>query len=192
MNKSKEQVKSKLKELGYFRYVTLENLETIVEKTFENYKEDGVIKFPWEGLNRVFGIDAEFIYEANGMHDQIKGMLSMFKGMGINLEIGEYTEEFDNNSSTYTTRTIELNGKKYDTSGTSDWGTAFNSGFKLVDEILKDFGKEERVFGLFMDESSTMIILDEPQYEYLIELIPEGSTYRPIDIKKMMSEHYGG
>lgn len=36
-----------------------------------------------------------------------------------------------------------------------------------------------------------MIILDEPQFEYLNELIPEGAAYRPIDIKKMMIEHYG-
>lgn len=111
--------------------------------------------------------------------------------MGIDLNIGVYVEEFDNETSTYTKRTIELNGKTYDTSGSSDWGTAFNSGFKLIDEILEDFGRHERVFGLFMDESSMMIILNEPQFEYLIELIPEGSTYRPIDIKKMMLEHYG-
>jgi len=150
-----------------------------------------VINFPWEGLNRIFGIDAEFIYEAGGVYDQIEGMLPIFNAMGIELTIGEYVEEFDNDSSTYTKRTIELNGKVYDASGSSDWATAFNSGFKLVDEILLDFGKEERVFGLFMDESSSMIILDEAQFDYLSELIPEGSTYRPIDIKKMIIEHYG-
>lgn len=191
MNKSREQVESKLQELGYFKYVAPNSFGTIIEKTFENYQEDGVINFPWEGLNRVFGIDAESIYEASGIYDQIKGMLPMFKEMGIDLSIGEYVEEFDNESSTYTKRTIELDGKIYDASGSSDWGTAFNSGFKLIDEILEDYKKYERVFGLFMDESSMMIILDEPQYEYLIELIPEGSTYRPIDIKKMMLEHYG-
>ena len=191
MDKSKEQVESKLQELGYFKYVAPNSLGTIIEKTFENYQEDGVINFPWEGLNRVFGIDAEFIYEANGIYGQIKVMLAMFKEMGIDLSIGEYVEEFDTESSTYTKRTIELNGKIFDASGSSDWGTAFNTGFKLIDEILENFGSDERVFGLFMDESSSMIILNESQYEYLIDLIPEGSTYRPIDIKMMMLGHYG-
>ncbi|MFK7776241.1 MAG: hypothetical protein AB8F94_29235 [Saprospiraceae bacterium] len=191
MDKSKESVNKKLEELEYFKYVDSNNLESIVEKTFEDYKEDGIINFPWEGLNRIFGIDAESIYESNGIYDLIKVMLPIFKAMGIDLKVGGYVEEFDNNSSTYTKRTIELNEKTYDTSGSSDRATAFNSGFKLVDEILKEFGKEERVFGLFMDESSTMIILDEPQFEYLNELIPEGATYHPIDIKKMMIEHYG-
>ena len=191
MDKSKESINQRLDELGYFKYVDPNNLDSIIEKTFENYLEDGVINFPWEGLNRIFGIDAESIYEGDGIYDQIEGMLPIFNAMGIEMTIGEYVEEFDNDSSTYTKRTIELNGKKYDTSGSSDWATAFNSGFKLVDEILNEFGKGERVFGLFMDESSTMIILDESQFEYLSELIPEGSTYRPIDIKKMMIEHYG-
>ena len=191
MNRSKESVNRKLEELGYFKYVSSNNLATIIEKTFEEYDEDGIIKFPWEGLNRIFGIDAESIYEANGIHDQIKTMLPIFKAMGIELTIGSYVEEFDNNSATYTKRTIELNEKKYDVSGSSDWATAFNSGFKLIDEILSDFGKEERVFGLFMDESSIMILLDASQFKYLTALIPEGATYRPIDIKKMMIEHYG-
>ena len=191
MDKSRESVNKKLKELGYYKYVEPNNLKSIIETTFEDYKEDGVIKFPWNELNLIFGIDAESIYEASGMHDQIKGMIPLFKALGIDLTIGEYVEEFDNDSATYTKRTIELNGKIYDTSGSSDWATAFNSGFKLVDQVLNDFNKEERVFGLFMDESSTMIILNEVQFEYLSELIPEGSTYRPIDIKKMMIEHYG-
>lgn len=189
MDKSKEPVKAKLEELAYFEYVNPTNLDTTVEKTFENYKNDGEIQFPYEGLNRIFWIDAEFIYEADGIRDQIEGLLPMFKAMGIELTIGEYVEEFDNDSATYTKRIIELNGKKYDVSGVSDWRSAFDSGLKLVDEILKDFGKDERAFGLFMDESSTMIILNEPLAEYLIELIPEGSTYRPVDIKKMMTEN---
>jgi len=57
----------------------------------------------------------------------------------------------------------------------------------MIDEILETFNLEGRVFGLFMDESSIMIILTESQFEFLMELIPEGSTYRPIDIKAMMN-----
>ena len=186
MDKSKETVTKKLEELDYFKYVDLINLESVIEKTFEEYKNNGVLKFPWEGLNRIFGIDAESIYEGNGIKDQIEGMLPMFNSMGIELNIGEYVEEFDNDSATYTKRTIELNGVVYDATGANDWGTAFNSGFKMIDKILNTFDKDERVFGLFMDESSTMIILNEDQYEFLIKLIPEGSTYRPIDINEMM------
>lgn len=130
MNKSKEIVNKKIKELGYLNYVDSNNLESVIEKTFEDYKEDGIIKSPWEGLNRIFGIDAESIYESNGIYDLIKVMLPIFKAMGIDLKMGKYVEEFDNNSSTYTKRTIELNEKTYDTSGSSDRATAFNSGFR--------------------------------------------------------------
>ena len=45
---------------------------------------------------------------------------------------------------------------------------------------------EGKVYGLFMDETSTLIILNNEQFEYLQNLIPEGSSYRPIDLEKMM------
>lgn len=182
MDKSKEQVILQLEELGYFKYVTANEYDTIVAQTFENYKNDGVIHFPYEGLNRTFGMDAEFIYEAEGILDQIKGMLPLFSAMGIDLTIGQYVEEFENNTAAYTKRTIELNGITYDASGSYSWGSAFHSGVRLINEILKNHQKDERVYGLFLDETSTLIILSEPQYEYLTELIPEAATYRLMEL----------
>ena len=111
-------------------------------------------------------------------------MIQMFEGMGHKLTIGKYVEEF--NCDLYNSRSIDINGKTYDASGSNDWGTAFNSGFKLVESLLEDLELKERVFGLFMDETTTLIILNEVQFEYLTNIIPEGSTYRPFDLKAMM------
>lgn len=187
--KSQEIINAKLEGLGFFKYLSPNKKDIIRQEIFKDYKDDGVIKFPIEGLNRIFWIDAESIFEGDGIKDQITGMIPMFKGMGFELNIGKYVEEFDGEK--YTKRSIEINGKEYDASGAFDWATGFNSGFKLVDELLDDLKLEERVFGLFMDETSTLIILNDDQFNYLFNLIPEGSNYRPIDIKKMISEHYG-
>ncbi len=187
--KSKEIIKAKLEELRFFKYLNPNKKDIVHQEMFKDYQGDGVLKFPIDGLNRIFWIDAESIYEGDGIKDQINGMIPMFKGMGFELNIGKYVEEFDGEK--YSKRTIEINGREYDASNASDWATAFNTGFRLVDELLNELNLEERVFGLFMDETSTLIILNDVQFNYLTNLIPEGSTYRPVDIKKMMIEHYG-
>lgn len=192
MKKEKDVVKKQLDKLGYFKYVDAKNLESVVEKTFENYKGEGKINFPWDSLNRTFSIDARAIFKSDGILEQIESMLEIFHALGIDLEIGEYVEEFDEVKEIYTKRSIELNEKIYSLAGVSDWGTAFNSGFKLIDFLLKEYGKTERVFGLFLDETSTLIILDDPLFSYLRRLIPDGSKYRPVDLRKMMLEHFRG
>jgi len=186
VDKSKNAVKKNLEDLGYFKYVAPDNLESIKEITFRDYQNDGIIQFPWEdGLNRMFGIDAEFIFEAEGIKSQIEGMLELFNELGIKLTIGRYVEDFDISSESYSTRIIELNEIPYDTSGSSDWNSAFLSGVKLINEILVHYGKEDRVYGLVMDESSWMILLDKALYEYLNDLIPEWANIRPIDISEL-------
>ena len=120
MDKSKNAVKKNLEDLGYFKYVAPDNLESIKEITFRDYQNDGIIQFPWEdGLNRMFGIDAEFIFEAEGIKSQIEGMLELFNELGIKLTIGRYVEDFDISSESYSTRIIELNEIPYDTPGLS-------------------------------------------------------------------------
>lgn len=188
MDKSKEVVERNLRELGYFKY---SDSEEIVDETFKDYKGDGVIHFPWNGLNRTFGIDAEFIYEAGGLESHIKGLVTLFDKFGITLNVGDCIEEFDNSSSTYTKREITINGNKYSTPNVNEWGSAFNSGFKITNQLLEDYNFDGKVYGLFMDESSTLIVLNQEQFDYLTKLIPEGATYRPIDIAKMMIDHYG-
>ncbi len=66
MDKSLETAKKKLLDLGYFKYVKDKDLQTVINKTFENYCGDGFLNFPWEGLNRVSSIDAEDICECGG------------------------------------------------------------------------------------------------------------------------------
>lgn len=188
MDKSTEVVEKNLRELGYFQF---SDSEEVVDETFKDYKGDGVIHFPWKGLNRTFGIDAEFIYEAGGLESHIRGLISLFDKFGIVLNIGDCVEEFDNSSSTYTRREIIINGNKYSTPNVSEWGSAFNSGFKIANQLLDENNFDGKVYGLFMDESSTLIVLSQDQFDYLTALIPEGAAYRPIDIDKMMKEHYG-
>ena len=61
MKKDRKSVEEKLKDIGYFKFADSEN---VFEDTFKDYQEDGQINFPWNGLNRIFSIDAEGIYEA--------------------------------------------------------------------------------------------------------------------------------
>ena len=183
MDRDIKSVKAKLIELNYFQY---SDSNQVIEETFKDYQNDGRINFPWDGLNRIFAIDAESIYEAGGLESHVTGLVELFGKLGIRLEVGECVEEFDNNSSTYTKREIVINGKNYSTPKVNDWGSGFNSGFKLTNLLLEENNFDGRVYGLFMDESSTLIILNKSQYDYLIELIPEGTEFRPIDIMAMM------
>lgn len=189
MKKDKTTVTEELIALNYFQYS--ETIQTTIEDTFKDYQNDGEINFPWEGLNRILGVDSESIYEAGGLESYVDGLVDLFRKLGIKLEVGQCIEEFDNNSSTYTKREIVINGKTYSTPNVTEWGSAFNSAFYLTNQLLKENNFNGKVYGLFMDESSTLIILNNDQYEYLVELIPEGATYRPIDLSKMMKEHYG-
>ena len=184
MNTNRESVEEKLKELGYFKYA---DSDDVIEEIFKDYQGDGRINFPWNGLNRTFGIDAESIYEAGGLESHVKGLVDLFEKYGIQLNIGECKEEFDQESSTYIKREIMINGKIYETPNVQEWGSAFNSGFKLTNQLLEENNFEGKVYGLFMDESSTLIILNKEQFEYLQNLIPEGNDYRPIDLEKMMT-----
>lgn len=188
MSKDRKSVEERLTELSYFNYV---DSKDAIEKTFKDYKDDGKIKFPWNGLNRMFSIDAESIYEAGGLASHVKELAKLFSKYGIQLNIGKCIEEFNNDNSIYTKREIIINEKKYSTPNVSDWGSAFNSGFNLANTLLKENNFEGKVYGLFMDETSTLIILNIEQFEYLQNLIPEGSNYRPIDLEKMMKEHEG-
>ena len=191
MDKSLEIVKENLISLGFFKYASAGNFSKTIDKTFENYKNDGVIKFDYEDLNRLAYIDAEDIFEQNGLKSFAEGLVNFFKALGVGLELGECIEEFDGDK--YTKRSVVINDKIYDTSipDVHDWATGFNSGFRLIDTLLLEYNIPDRLFGLFMDESSTLIILDEVLFGYLTELVPEDEAYRPIDIKAMMIEHFG-
>jgi len=183
MKKDRKSVEEKLKDIGYFKFADSEN---VFEDTFKDYQEDGQINFPWNGLNRIFSIDAEGIYEAGGLESHVIELKDLFHKYGIQLDIGQCTEEFDNQSSTYTKREVLINGKTYETPNVNDWGSGFNSGFKLTNQLLLEYNFDGKVYGLFMDETSSLIILNKEQFEYLQNLIPEGSSYRPIDLEKMM------
>ena len=183
MNKDRLSVSEKLKAIGYFKYADSDHAE---KDTFSGYQGNGRISFPYDSLNRIFSIDAESIYESDGLESHVKGLVKLFSNYGIDLEVGACIEEFDEASSTYTKREIMINGKKYSTPGVEEWGSAFNSGFKLTNQLLEEHNFDGSVYGLFMDESSTLIILNTEQFEYLQELIPEGSNYRPIDLAGMI------
>lgn len=185
MDKSQHSVKARLIELGYFKYVNELQKELVMAQTFENYKDNGAINFPWEGTNRIFSIDAEFIYEAEGVKNQIEEMLDLFGALGIDLVIEDYIEEFDYETNTYTERSITLSGKKYDVSGVEDWATAFYAGINLIGSILSNHGLTEKAYFLCIDETSEMILLDEPLYNYLNEIIPEDAE-RPMAIEQGM------
>jgi hypothetical protein len=188
MQKDRNSVEKKLIELGYFNYA---DSNDVIEETFKDYQGDGQIEFNCNGLNRTFGIDAEFIYESGGLESHVNGLVNLFQKYGISLILGECIEEFDNDSAIYTKREITINGKRYETPNVSDWGSAFISGFKLTNQLLKENNFDGKVYGLFMDESSILIILNKDQFEYLEMLIPEGSDFRPVDVDKMMTENNG-
>jgi hypothetical protein len=181
MNKTLESVKGKLIELGFFKYVSKDNLDKAIEETFKGYAEDGIIQFSDDFLNRLFYIDAEHITEGYGIKSQIEGMLDLFEAIGINIEIGKYVEEFDVNGE-YSARKIQINNQIYEADLPTDWESGFDSGVKLIKEILEDNHNKDSIYGLFMDESSTLILLDDNLYDYLIELIPKNATYRPINL----------
>jgi predicted heme/steroid binding protein len=181
MDKSLQSVKTNLTNLGFFKYVDNNNLDKVIEETFKEYANDGIINFPDEFLNRIFFIDAESISEQDGIKSQIEGMLSFFKSIGIKIKIGKYVEEFDDYGE-YSKREITINKEVYEVDLPTSWSEGFHSGVKLIREILEDNDKEEDVYGLFMDECSIMILLDDKLYDYLIELIPKNSQFRPIEI----------
>ena len=184
MNKSLEIVKENLISLGYFKYVSADNFSKTIGKTFENYKNDGVIKFDYDYLNRLTDIDSESFFEHDGLKSFAEDLVFFFERLGVRLELGEYIEEFDGDK--YTKRSVVINDKTYDTNVSDAY-----SSFRLIDTLLLEYNISDRIFGLFMDESSTLIILDETLFEYLTELIPKDEAYRPIDIKAMMIEHFG-
>jgi hypothetical protein len=188
MKKDRKAVEEKLNELEYFKYA---DSQDVIEETFKDYQDDGRINFPWKGLNRTFGIDAELIYEGDGLESHVKGLVKLFNKYNIQLNVGECIEEFDNESSTYTKREIIINGKKYETFNVKDWGSAFDSVFLLTNQLLEENNFDGRVYGLFMDETSILIILNKEQFEYLESLIPEGSDFRPINLAKMIEEVNG-
>lgn len=183
MEKDRKSVEEKLIALGYFKY---SDSTDGVEETFKDYKDDGRIQFPFAGLYRTFAIDAEDIYEEGGLESHVKGLVGLFAKFGVQLNVGACVEEFDNASSTYTKREIIINDKKYETPNVNEWGSAFNSGFRLANQLLEEYKVDGKVYGLFMDQASVLIILTTDQFEYLQNLIPEGSEYRPLDLEKMM------
>jgi len=176
--RKKKDVLDGLQEIGFFDYAE----KKAIKETFEEYKNDGCIKFH-HSLNRTFSIDAESIYEANGLESFTSSLVETFSNLGINLEVGEAREEYDGNKDLYTKREITINGKTYSTPNVKDWGSGFYSGFRLVNQLLKENKFDGEVYGLFMDETSLLIILNKTQFNYLQELIPIDHPYRPIDIK---------
>lgn len=178
MNRSKNSVVAKLKELDFFKYV---DSNEVVENFFKEYQDDGNLNLHQEGLNRVFSIDAEFIYEEEGLYNFAEQILTLFGKFGIYLIIENYVEETESKS-TYAKREITINGKKYISPKVFDWASAFSSGIQLVNELITDFKLNEKVFGLFMDETSFLILLTQDQFEYLQYLIPDANPYKPIYI----------
>lgn len=182
------EVLSQLEYLGFFKYVSPEKLAASKQQVYAELAASGTVDF-FADLNRVFWIDGEDIYEAGGLLDQMKCMLDLFGAMNINLVINNYVEEFDENITKYTKRTIEINGKTYDGSKAGDWGEAFLSGIGLIEEILQDHNRVEKVYGLFWDQSSTLILLDTPLFEYLKKVVPPSAIHRPIDFERIIGEN---
>lgn len=179
MQRDRKSIESKLNELRYFEFA---DSDSVIEETFKDYKNDGRINFPWNSLNRLFSIDAESLYESGGLESHAKDLVNLFEMFGINLIVGECKEEFDSDSDTYIKREVNINGKVYATPNVNGWGSAFKSGLELANDLLIDSNLKLKVYGLFMDENSTLIILNKEQFEYLNNLIPEGSDYRPIEL----------
>lgn len=177
---SKASVIKELNRLSYFKYA--QDVELAINETFKDYADDGRICFPITSLNRVFSIDAEFVFEGDGIKDQIKGMTELLNALGIKVVIEAYNEEFT--SDMYIRRDIQINGKTYDALPATDWGDAFDSCVRLINTILIDYNKNERVYWLFPDETSSMILLTEAQFDYLDRLIPDDSDEKPLVFDK--------
>jgi hypothetical protein len=186
MDKSKISVEAKLREIGFFEY---NESDDVINEVFQGYEQDGIINFP-NGLNRVFGIDAEDIYEEGGLLSNVESWRDnhLFDKMGIKLNIGNYTEEFDNSIETYTKREIQINGKTYATPNVNGWDAAFFSGIDIVTQLLKENNLNMAVYGLLMDmQAASLIILNEQQFKYLVELIPEDHYERPVNLANFMN-----
>jgi hypothetical protein len=54
---------------------------------------------------------------------------------------------------------------------------------------LYEIGFDGKVYGLFMGESSILIIVDNELFEYIQKLIREGADYRPIDLEEIIKEY---
>lgn len=172
---SKTSVLYDLKNLSYFDYAN--DIDQAIDETFKGYSDDGIINFPYNVLGRIFYLDGEFIFEQDGLANQIESMTSLFKEMGLTVTIEDYKEVFT--AERYLKRDIKINGMIYNGLPATDWGDASEACIRIINQILKANNKNEKVFLLFADETSTMILLTEEQFEYLDTLIPDESDEKP-------------
>ena len=172
----------RLREAGYFDFV---DNNSIINDSLRNYATSKNIEFPNKGLNRLVSIDAESLFEAGGLIGLIDSVKETLSSLGINCQLGDHNEEFDNETSVYKSRWIEISGIKYEMEGVRDWESAFGSGYILINRILENNNFDGRLFGLHMDETSTLIILNETQFEIIKESQKGKNPIIPIDLEEL-------
>jgi len=177
MNKSKGEILDNLMKLNYFLHS--ENMENAIELTFQNYQNNGILNFPDNELKRLFYIEAESNFESEGLKDTFDEFIQLMKHYGLKLKMISYDEIFDRNSGMYTIRKAKINKRNYIVKDISSWRESFISSVEVLNEILEDHKIEERLYGLFMDESSVLILLTKDQYNYLSQLIPAHAEFKP-------------
>jgi len=160
---------------------------SVINEIFKSYNEDRRIYIPFSGLNRIITIDAESLFEAGGYIELIQRIKPLMEKLQIKFEIGEDDENFDEDKSRYTERWVMINNTKYEMIEVSNWESAFKSGFKIINKLLVDNQFDGKLYGLIMDETSVLIILNVEQFRLISNVNLADENMKPIDLEEIMN-----
>lgn len=186
------EVITQLEHLGYFRYVTSDNLEHVKVETGYSVAVDKCLPLleEWEKPYlpsdlRHYGFDNECIFEEGGIIGMFEELKTLFDKMQVVFDVTRHIERRDEETESLH-HEMHINGKRYilfDQFKGYGWGEAAQRFADMVNDQLSLQGSPERLYLVCGGNDGRAVFLTAEQAEYLASLIPSMNE-RPLDTKK--------
>ena len=166
---------SKLKELGYFKYVASDKLEFVCERVASNYQTYGTYVSEIYDKNfsdqldfRCYDCDGENLYEEGGFTATLETLKPFFDKIRLDIIVTDHYEECDDNNRL--NHIITINGTKHvifeDFEGFG-WGIAAEKLAEILNYELEKQGKEDRVYLINGGNDGSIVFLSDAQFAYI-------------------------
>lgn len=173
-----EECVNKLKDLGYFEYVT-DQIEAVMSHCVQHYLEchdfsPGSPGYEYDETHRLFFADAESLAEGGISccifnNNEVKSFLAK---LGVFIKYAEDKVESVNGGNDFRHWVI-IDGEKHEIIDTVKdptfygWDAAHKRTIEILNKLLKQSGCKERAYGQGRSNDANIIILTQEQYDFL-------------------------
>ena len=163
-----DQLVKDLDNLGYFTYILPDDINKVKQVVATYFDEKHYFLTDLDDY-RMYVIDAEGLFEGDGLVHNLGVIKSTFDKIGIPLTWSDEKVKTDGNSYLHT---IHLNGTEYtafdgDMSKSNAWGQALVHFMDMLNDQLQKGGSDERIYPMWGHNEECIIFLTPPQFDYL-------------------------